>query len=73
MKRRSCDELGICQGLSEPCVKGCESADPTDLQELNDLPPDPWDRILFLTITAIAFICTLVVLFGTAGFLYAMR
>lgn len=73
MKRRSCDELGVCQGLPKPCGKGCESADPTDLQALNDLPPDPWDRILFWTITAIAFMCTLVVIFGTAGFIYATR
>ena len=73
MKRRSCDELGICQNLAKPCRKGCESIEQTDLQALNDLPPSPWDRILFWTITAIAFMCTLVVLFGTAGFFYAMR
>ena len=72
-QRRSCSELGICQGLATPCAdctpfetQGC-----ADQNKSGNQPAELWDLIWFYGVVALAALCTFAVVCGIAGWIYA--
>lgn len=76
LQRRSCDELGICQGHATPCAS-CSPASPFKPNERERRTPDDtlpttiWDRITFYGVVGIASACTVVMVCGSLGWAYA--
>lgn len=69
--RRSCAELGVCQGLATPCA-GCPPFEAPECADTSSYQPaDLWDLMWFYGVVAITAVCSLLVVCGLAGFFYA--
>lgn len=71
--RRTCAKLGVCQGLATPCP-GCAPFDAQTHAEADTPlyePADLLDLIWFYGVVALAALCTLAVVCGVAGWVYA--
>lgn len=74
VQRRSCEALGVCRSRTTAC-KGCtpheQAAPQEDLAHLNQIPTTGWDRFWFYGTVSIATACTVAMVFGASGWVYA--
>lgn len=70
---RTCEELGICQGHDHPCAS-CTPIIPQPAPERramdDELPMGKWDQFFFWGVLAVTGSCTVLVVFGSAGWAY---